>query len=105
MRLPTQGAVHEVAGEVNPEARVVDVDTTRSWSPMAGPARGQRPEHHGAGGLAPPGLLARPEVRAHMDFSRPLAIGLLAVLHFLFDADDPAGLWRAFGMLWRPGVT
>ncbi len=32
-----------------------------------------------------------PEVRAHLDFSRPVAIGLLAVLHFVSDADDPAG--------------
>ena len=39
----------------------------------------------------PAELLARPEVRAHLDFSKPVAIGLFAILHFLRDADDPAG--------------
>jgi hypothetical protein len=39
----------------------------------------------------PADLLALPEVRAHLDFGWPVAIGLLAVLHFVPDADDPAG--------------
>jgi hypothetical protein len=91
--LPTQGAVHEVAGEVNPGARVVYVD----YDPVV--------VSHGRALLAvsdlsimvqgdlrrPAELLALPEVRAHLDFSRPVAIGLLAVLHFVSGADDPAG--------------
>ncbi len=39
----------------------------------------------------PADLLALPEVRAHLDFGRPVAIGLPAILHFVLDADDPAG--------------
>jgi S-adenosyl methyltransferase len=39
----------------------------------------------------PAELLANPEVRAHLDFAQPVAIGLFATLHFLRDADDPAG--------------
>jgi len=83
--LPTQGAVHEVASEVNPGARVVYVD----YDPVV--------VSHGRALLAvsdlsimvqgdlrrPADLLAMPEVRAHLDFSRPVAIGLLAVLHFV----------------------
>src|SRR5580704_14508084 len=39
----------------------------------------------------PAELLAKPEVRAHLDFGQPVAIGLFAILHFLRNADDPAG--------------
>ena len=39
----------------------------------------------------PAELLASPAIRAHLDFGQPLAVGLFAILHFLADADDPAG--------------
>ena len=92
--LPTQGAVHEVAREVNPHARVVYVD----YDPVV--------VSHGQALLAvtdlsilvqgdlrrPAELLAKPEVRAHLDFGQPVAIGLFAILHFLRTADDPAGI-------------
>ena len=39
----------------------------------------------------PAELLANPEVRGHLDFGQPVAIGLFAILHFLRDFDDPAG--------------
>src|SRR2546430_8320788 len=91
--LPTQGAVHEVAREVNPEVRVVYVD----YDPVV--------VSHGQALLAvtdlsimvhgdlrrPAELLAKPEVRAHLDFGQPVAIGLFAILHFLPDVDGPAG--------------
>lgn len=90
--LPTQGAVHEVAHEVSPGARVVYADydpvvithgqallTVRDQSIMVqGDVR------------RPADLVAMPEVRAHLDFGRPVAITLFAVLHFVPDGDDPA---------------
>ena len=92
--LPTQGAVHEVAREVNPEVRVVYAD----YDPVV-VSHGQALLADGdlsimvRGDLRRPlELLARPEVRAHLDFGKPVAIGLFAVLHFLPDADDPAGM-------------
>ncbi len=92
--LPTQGAVHEIAHEVNPDARVVYAD----YDPVV--------VTHGRALLTvsdrslmvrgdlrrPAELLAAPEVRAHLDLSQPVAIVLFAVLHFLADADDPAGI-------------
>jgi len=30
----------------------------------------------------PAALLAKPEVRAHLDFGKPVAIGLFAILHW-----------------------
>ena len=91
--LPTQGAMHEVVRGVNPRARVVYVD----YDPVV--------VSHGQallavsdlsimvqGGLRRPAeLLAKPEIRAHLDFGQPVAIGPFAILHFLTDADDPAG--------------
>jgi S-adenosyl methyltransferase len=90
--LPTQGAVHEVAHEVSPGARVVYADydpvvtthgqallTVRDQSIMV---RGDL--------RRPADLVAMPEVRAHLDLGRPVAITLFAVLHFVPDGDDPA---------------
>ena len=92
--LPTQGAVHEVAHEVNPEARVVYAD----YDPVV--------IAHGQALLAvrdksimvqadlrdAAGILAMPEVTAHLDVGKPVAITLFAVLHFIADDRDPAGI-------------
>ncbi len=40
----------------------------------------------------PAELLALPEVSAHLDFGKPVAVLLFAVLHFLPDDADPAGV-------------
>jgi hypothetical protein len=92
--LPTQGAVHEVAHEVNPEARIVYADydpvvithaqallTVKDKSVMV-----QANLRQGAG------ILAVPEVTAHLDVSKPVAITLFAILHFIADDMDPAGI-------------
>ncbi len=92
--LPTRGAVHEVAREVGPGVRVAYVD----YDPIV--------VAHGRVLLAvgdlsvmvradlrdPAELLAHPEIRAHLDLSKPVAITLFATLHFLPDADDPAAI-------------
>jgi hypothetical protein len=49
------------------------------------------------GPLAPPGIdttLADPDVRGTLDFSQPIALMLLAVLHFIPDTADPVGIVR-----------
>ena len=38
----------------------------------------------------PAALLADPVIRGHLDFGRPIAVILLAILHFIGDDDDPA---------------
>lgn len=92
--LPTQGAVHEVAREANPAARTVYVDN----DPVV--------VSHGQALLTlahqsvmvnadlrdPAALLALPQVRAHLDFTRPVAVLLFAVLHFVSGDDDPAAI-------------
>ena len=91
--LPTQGAVHEVAGEVSPEARVAYVDYDPVVVLHAGPA--SEPDRSiavRADLRETAALLENPVIRGHLDFSRPVAVILLAILHFISDDDDPAGI-------------
>jgi S-adenosyl methyltransferase len=92
--LPTQGNVHEVAQAVAADARVVYVDhdlvvhvhanalLADNTSTVAVLADLREPE----------AILGHPEVRRLLDFTRPVAVLLVAVLHFLTDAEDPAGI-------------
>lgn len=103
--LPTQGAVHEVAREVNPGARVVYAD----YDPIV-VSHGQalltvkdRSVMVQADLRRPGDLLALPQVRAHLDLSEPVAIGLFAVLHFVPDGEDPAGITATLRDAIAPG--
>ncbi|MEV2265395.1 SAM-dependent methyltransferase [Nonomuraea africana] len=86
--LPTQGNVHEVAG---PGARVVYVDN----DPIV-LAHG-RAILAGAEGVdvtqgdlrLPEAILDSPEARKLLDFDQPIAILVVAVLHFIQDGEDP----------------
>ena len=92
--LPTQGAVHEVAHEVNPRSRVAYVD----YDPVVvahGNALLATPDQSvvvQADVRRPAELLANPVIREHLDFDRPIAVLLLAIVHFVQDSDDPAGV-------------
>ncbi|MFE2874386.1 SAM-dependent methyltransferase [Streptomyces roseus] len=89
--IPTFGNVHEIAQAASPEARVVYVDhdpvaVAHSRAVLAG--------DEGTGIVAadlrkPQEILAAPEVAELLDLERPVALLLVAVLHFLEDADDP----------------
>jgi len=88
--LPTQDAVHEVVLEVNPRARVLYVD----YDPVV-VSHGQALLTTADRSVMMRGDLRRPaELLAspHLDFSRPVAVLLFAILHFVADADDPAGI-------------
>ena len=103
--LPTQGAVHEVAQEVNPQARVVYVD----YDPVVvshGKALLAKPDRSivvQADLRRPAALLSLPAVREHLDFSRPVALLLVAILHFVSDDDDPRGIVAALSDTLAPG--
>jgi hypothetical protein len=103
--IPTLGNVHEVAQQADPDARVVYVDI----DPVA-------VEHSRAllagNDLAtvvhedlrdPERVLANPELRAVLDLDRPVALLLVAVLHFVPDTDDPHSLVSRFGAALPPG--
>ncbi|MFF4391101.1 SAM-dependent methyltransferase [Streptomyces sp. NPDC001552] len=89
--IPTFGNVHEVAQAASPQARVVYVDhdpvaVAHSRAVLAGDDQ--------SGIVAadlrkPKEILAAPEVGRLLDLGRPVALLLVAVLHFLEDTDDP----------------
>ena len=103
--LPSQGHVHEIVAEINPGAHVVYVDNDPvvvnhaqallldSDSVTAVQADIRDPE----------GILAHPSVSGLIDFSQPVAVLFVAVLHGIPDRDDPAGIVRAFAGHLSPG--
>jgi SAM-dependent methyltransferase len=103
--LPTQGAVHQVAREVSAAARVAYVD----YDPVVvshANALLTEPDRSVAvrGDLREPAaLLADPVIRGHLDFSRPVAVFLLAILHFISADDDPAQIIATIRDALAPG--
>ncbi|GLY07092.1 MULTISPECIES: SAM-dependent methyltransferase [Actinoplanes] len=97
--IPTLGNVHEIAQEANPGARVVYVDidpiaVQQSRSLLAGNPYARAVE----GDLRKPeDILYRDEVVEFLDFSRPVAVLMVAVLHFVPDTDDPATILATVG--------
>jgi hypothetical protein len=103
--LPTQGAVHEVAHEINPRSHVAYVD----YDPVV--------VAHGNALLATPDqsvvvqedirrpaeLLANPVIRGHLDFDRPVAVLMLAIVHFVSDEDDPGAITARLRAALAPG--
>lgn len=88
--IPAVGTVHEMARRVDPTARTVYVDrdpvaVAHSQATLAGDDRAAAVW---ADLRQPAAILARPEVRRTLDFSRPVAVLLVGVLHFLPDAAD-----------------
>lgn len=95
--IPTSPNTHEVARAVDPAARVVYVDNDPIVATHAG-ARLTATEGTGfvlADIRDPQALLGHPTVRALIDFDQPVALLLVAVLHFVRDDEDPAGLIAA----------
>jgi hypothetical protein len=95
--LPTMNSVHQVAQSVAPGSRVVYVD----HDPIV--LAHSRNLLHGSEHATvirqdlrnPAGILADPELRARFDFSQPVAVLLVAVLHFISAGEDPYGAVRA----------
>ncbi|MER5405453.1 SAM-dependent methyltransferase [Streptomyces sp. NPDC002769] len=89
--IPTFGNVHEVARAARPGAHVVYVD----HDPVA-VAHSQAvlrdvedTDVVAADLLKPQEILASAEVQRLIDLNRPVALLLVAILHFVEDADDP----------------
>ncbi|GGZ06184.1 SAM-dependent methyltransferase [Streptomyces nitrosporeus] len=89
--IPTFGNVHEVAQAAHPGARVAYVDhdpvaVAHSEAVLEGNERAVI----AAADLREPGdILEHPGVRGLLDLDEPVALLLVAVLHFVEDADDP----------------
>ncbi|HUN37017.1 MAG TPA: SAM-dependent methyltransferase [Trebonia sp.] len=90
--IPTAGNTHEVAQAATPQARVVYVDNDPIVMAHARALMDSDP----AGVTAfiqadlrdPAKILASPALRATLDLGQPVALMLIAILHFLADQDN-----------------
>ncbi|HEY6297955.1 MAG TPA: SAM-dependent methyltransferase [Streptosporangiaceae bacterium] len=103
--LPSQGHVHEIVAEINPDARVVYVDNdpvvvNHAQALLLDSASVTAVQ---ADIRDPGSILAHPGVTGLIDFSQPAAVLFVAVLHGIPDRDDPAGIVRAFARRLSPG--
>lgn len=107
--IPTLGNVHEIAQQLNPAARVVYVDI----DPVA-VQHSQAILQEQPGGLArttviqadlrsPEQILEHPETRRLIDFGRPVAVMLIAVLHLVPDDSEAAQILAALRAAAAPG--
>jgi SAM-dependent methyltransferase len=105
--LPAPGNTHEVAQAIAPESRVVYVDndplvlvharallTSKTGAPC---------EHVDADLRDPDTIIG--EAAQTLDFTQPAAVLLIAVLHFLAHADDPAGVVKILADVLAPGSS
>jgi hypothetical protein len=90
--LPTQDNTHEVAQRVDPSCRIVYVDNdalvlVHARALLTSDPAG-RTAYLQADLRQPKQILGDPDLRATLDLSRPVAVLLVAVLHFLPDHDQ-----------------
>lgn len=103
--LPTADNVHEVAGRVIPDARVAYVDNDPVVLVHARALLAERARTIVVDGDVrnAEAILVAPQLRAHIDLARPVAVLLAAILHFVTDAEDPAGIVATFRDVMVPG--
>jgi hypothetical protein len=96
--LPTQGSVYEVAQAIVPDVRVVYVDN----DPLVlAYARSLRVPNDNVAVLnadarEPDAILRSSDVRELIDFSEPVAVLFIALLHFITDDEDPRSIVGTF---------
>jgi hypothetical protein len=91
--IPSAGKVHEVvAGQVAPGARLVYVDNDPIVH-VSALLTGSDTAAIVLADLRDPGaILAHPKLRELIDFSQPVTLLLVAILHFISEGEDPAGI-------------
>ncbi|MEU3854575.1 SAM-dependent methyltransferase [Streptomyces sp. NPDC029554] len=103
--IPTFGNVHEVAQAARPGARVVYVDhdpvaVAHSEAVLAG---NEDAAVVAADLRKPADILSSPEVERLIDLNQPVALLLVAILHFVEDEDDPYGAVAELSAALAPG--
>ncbi|HET9169228.1 MAG TPA: SAM-dependent methyltransferase [Actinospica sp.] len=103
--VPTVGNVHEVALEQNPDAKVVYVDIDQI---AIAHARHLLADVPGAVAILadlrrPEAVLEHPLTRGTLDFSRPVAVLMNAVLHFIPDEEQPDRIVAGYTGVLSPG--
>jgi hypothetical protein len=94
--IPTVGNVHEIAQQANPAARVAYVD----FDPVTVAHSQAILKHNPSATIIqsnvcqPERILGHAEVKRLIDFSRPAAILMLAILHYVSDNDQAQSILR-----------
>jgi SAM-dependent methyltransferase len=108
--LPTRGNVHQVAQEARPGARVVyaDIDPVVVAHARALLADSPAAAHPKVTAVQadlryPRHLITSREIRDHLDLDQPVGLLLVAVLHFMTDADRPHDVVRCLAGRLAPG--
>ncbi|MER7890912.1 SAM-dependent methyltransferase [Micromonospora sp. NPDC094482] len=103
--IPTVGNVHEIAQRNAPESRVVYVDV----DPVAVAHSREILDGNDQATVVqedlrnPRQILAHPEVRRLIDFDQPVAVMVVAVLHFVADDDRPGEILATLREALAPG--
>lgn len=103
--IPTAGNVHQIAHRSNPAARIayVDYEPVAVHAARAMLAGDDRVSVTQLDIRKPDAVLSAPTVADLLDFSRPVAVLAIGILHFLPDADDPAGILAQYRDACAPG--
>jgi SAM-dependent methyltransferase len=103
--IPTSPNTHQVAQAVSPDVRVAYVDNDPIVATHAGA------HLLGAGNTGfflgdlrdPESILGHPTIGKLIDMDQPVGLMLVAILHFIRDDEDPAGLVAAYREALPPG--
>ena len=103
--IPTVNPTHEVARSINPDARVVYVDNepiavAHSELMLVGDEHATVVQ---ADLRKPQQVLKMPAIRDMLDLSQPVAVMILAMLHFVPGDEDPAGIIAEYVDALAPG--
>jgi hypothetical protein len=92
--IPSAGNVHEVAAQIAPDAKVAYVDN----DPIVHVHASALLTGSGTTSIVladlrnPEAVLAHPKLTSLIDFTQPVGLLLVAILHFLTDQEDPAAI-------------
>jgi SAM-dependent methyltransferase len=105
--IPSSPNVHEVAQSIAPESRVVYVDNdpivlTHARALLTSTPQGAIAHVH-ADLRDPQAILTHPDLVEVLDLRQPTALLLVAILHFIKDADDPYGAVARLTKALAPG--
>ncbi|WP_461010399.1 SAM-dependent methyltransferase [Streptomyces capparidis] len=94
--IPTPPNLHEVAQQAAASSRVVYVDNDPIVLVHARALMSSTPEgrtaYIDADVRDPDSILGAPQLRDTLDLTEPVALSLVAILHFVLDEDDPRGI-------------
>ena len=105
--IPASNNTHEVAQAAAPDARVVYVDNdpivlTHARALLRGTAEG-RTAYIDADFRNPDSILNAPQTKELLDFTQPIALLVVALLHFITDSDGPGALLARYKEALPPG--